>query len=69
MLRTITFQPSNVTEVCTDVLIREDTLLEDAETFSAEVTSTDGRVLIGLSSASITITDNDGEHFTITSRP
>ena len=47
--------------VCVDVVIREDSVLEDSETFLIFLSSSDFSVIIGdISVASIIISDNDG---------
>lgn len=57
----LTFLPSTTLQ-CDRILIINDTILENNENFSVELSSLDQAVIIGLRSATVTIAaDNDGK--------
>ena len=48
---------------CTSISISDDPILENVEFFSVELNTSDQAVTLHLSSANITIEDNDGKSF------
>ena len=58
--RQLSFQPGE-TEQCTAINVTDDVILEDSETFSVQLNTTDRAVLFNSSSATVTILDNDSE--------
>ena len=54
------FQPMS-TRVCGTISILEDPQLEDSETFSVELNTTDQAVVLNPSMAIVSITDNDSK--------
>ena len=63
------FSPSTVSNfvfqnervLCADILLQDDDIHEDIETFSIAVTSTDSAANLQIRFATVTITDNDGK--------
>ena len=47
---------------CTNITIMDDEFLEDSETFSVELNTTDSGVTISTSVANVTIMDNDSKY-------
>ena len=47
--------------LCADILLQDDAIHEDLETFSIAVISTDSAANLGIRFATATITDNDGK--------
>ena len=58
--RQLSFQPGE-SEQCTAINVTDDVILEDSETFSVQLNTTDQAVLFNFSSATVTILDNDSE--------
>ena len=56
----LTFQPGE-TELCIQITIIDDVILEDNETFSVGLITTDQAVILNPSSATVTILNNDSE--------
>ena len=56
----LSFQPGE-SEMCTAISITNDAILEDSETFSVQINTTDQAVILNPSSATVTILDNDSE--------
>ena len=56
----LSFQPGE-SEQCTAINVTDDVILEDSETFSVQLNTTDQAVLFNSSSATVTILDNDSE--------
>ena len=56
----ITFQPST-TEPCVNISVSRDVVLEDDEVFTVQLNTSDEAVLLSLSSANVTIVDNDSK--------
>lgn len=61
----LTFQPGEI-ELCIQITIIDDVILEDNEMLSVELSTTDQAVLINSSSATVTILNNDSESGSIT---
>ena len=62
VLRQLSFQPgTGESEMCTAINITDDAILEDSETFSVQLNTTDQAVLFNSISATVTILDNDSE--------
>ena len=62
---TLTFDSTNLlTPQCSDIAINDDVLVELEEQFSVSLTATNnpsGQIMLQTSSATVTITDNDGK--------
>ena len=56
----LSFQPGE-SEMCTAISITNDAILEDSETFSVQLNTTDQAVILNPSSSTVTILDNDSE--------
>ena len=56
-----------VTSVCTSITTDDDTTHEENESFSVALSSTTNNVNVGISTATVLITDNDGMLFHYTS--
>ena len=56
----LVFNSSSTNRSCVTVEIFEDTITENNEVFTISLSTTDSRVSIPDSEASVTITDNDG---------
>lgn len=56
----LTFQPST-TELCVNISVSRDVVLEDDEVFTVQLNTSDKAVLLSLSSANVTIVDNDSK--------
>ena len=56
----LTFQSAAVSQ-CTDISIEDDTILENDEVFSVQLSTLDQDVNLTLSTAIVTIEDNDSE--------
>ena len=63
-ITTVTFGP-DVTSASYSVPIVDDSIIEDTETFTATLSTTESNVSIGDDTATVTILDDDGELFTI----
>ena len=50
-------------ELCTNIMLIDDSIHEDQETFTIAITTTDSAANLGTSAALVTISDNDGKHF------
>ena len=61
----LTFQPGEI-ELCIQITIIDDVILEDNETFSVGLSTTDQAVLLNPSSATVTILNSDSESGSIT---
>ena len=55
-----TFQPST-TELCVNIPVSGDVALEDNEVFTVQLSTSDPSLLLSLSSANVTIVDNDSK--------
>ena len=47
---------------CRNISITDDPILEDVETFTVSLTTTDEKVNINIASATVSVFDNDGEY-------
>ena len=56
----ITFRPST-TESCVNISVSRDVVLEDDEVFTVQLSTSDEAALLSLSSANVTILDNDSK--------
>lgn len=65
--REVVFQPSTEAQqsLCVDVSVVNDAILENVETFHVEITTTAPRVTIPLSSATVSIEDDDRVEVTV----
>ena len=61
MISFVMFSSVTGTMVCEPFILREDTILEDVETFTVAIIDPGGAVLGSPSSATVTINDNDGQ--------
>ena len=57
----VTFTSLSGNMLCASFSLSDDTILEDAETFTVAITDSGGAVLGSPSSATVTIHDNDGQ--------
>ena len=60
--RLLAFSPSASTELCLTIDIEQDDIVEDNETVSLQLLSTNNRIIFDPGSATITITDDDSKH-------
>ena len=60
ILSVLTFQPST-TESCVNIPVSGDVALEDNEVFTVQLSTSDPSLLFSLSSANVTIVDNDSK--------
>ena len=58
--RQLSFQPGT-TQLCAPINITDDAILEDSETFSVQLNTTDQAVILDPISSTITILDSDSE--------
>ena len=62
MTSSVTFNSLSGNMLCTSFSLSDDTILEDAETFTVAITNSSGAVLGSPSSATVTINDDiDGQ--------
>lgn len=62
---TLIFRPDLMPVMCVDLVISEDNLVEDNETFVLEITSDDPAILlVDPTTAQITIINTDGKNYT-----
>ena len=58
---TVSFQPSSSTSpLCVDIVINNDIILENDETFAVSLSSNDQDVIVESQNATVTISDDDG---------
>ena len=60
ILSELTFQPST-TELCVNIPVSGDVALEDNEVFTVQLSTSDPSLLLSVSSANVTIVDNDSK--------
>ena len=64
----LTFNPGNgLQQDCATIMIGSDTILEDDESFSMELTTTDPDVSISPSTAVVTLTNDNSKYLCLTS--